>query len=455
MLTKQTLCYPLLGFLLTLLLAGCAPPTLVDAPDSPAEETTVPVEVTATPEVLADCFQSATAVAWLDENGDGVRDAGERPLAGIEFVLEPTAYSRTTSDENGIAAILATTPGDHCQEPLQISAVGYEGYTLTTPGTMADIDPEQEYAFGFQPESAADLPAADSPSDIFVVGAEGLDLSPKWEVKSVNYLFTWIGEAPPAYEYEQIVAANGRFQHSNGSDVTQQVEQLLASLNSLTPTDKVRYTNLWTDDYPEWFVEIAFADGRSLLVYSESTGFRGHAPWYVQADGQLYRQTNGDIGFALYDLLSEDMQDYFTLDEPPFDEALLDPGARSTIYYRGSDFSGLLPLATNLTYGLDLASSSLRGVFILQNDKEWETSTHPVASVAQMQMTLPDGQIQLCTLTPEEEEEYQITRWYFDCPLPADVLPISLPAEIQLETVTDQLLTSYGQINLSMADIEE
>ncbi len=60
----------------------------------------------AIPAILADCFQSAMSMAWLDADGHGVWDDTEHPLEGIAFVLEPTVYSRTKIDANGTANIL-------------------------------------------------------------------------------------------------------------------------------------------------------------------------------------------------------------------------------------------------------------------------------------------------------------------------------------------------------------
>lgn len=137
---KQRTCFSLTLFVI-LLLTSCIPVI----PGS------VGLAVTATPAVLADCFQTATALAWLDANGDGVWDDDEPPLAGIEFVLEPTVYSRTTSDENGIANIFATTPGDRCPELTQVIATNYAGYELTTPGAVGYISAEAQHLFGFQP----------------------------------------------------------------------------------------------------------------------------------------------------------------------------------------------------------------------------------------------------------------------------------------------------------------
>ena len=143
-------------FILFALLIGtaCSPTREHDAP--------ITQENTPTPQVLADCFQSATAKAWLDINGDGALDEGEPPLAGIEFVLEPTVYSRATSDANGIAAIVATTPGETCPDNQQVVAVGFEGYTLTTEQSLDYVSVDTVYAFGFQSEVDATRVETDS-----------------------------------------------------------------------------------------------------------------------------------------------------------------------------------------------------------------------------------------------------------------------------------------------------
>jgi hypothetical protein len=154
----------LIGLFMILLLLGAAACTSTTVDQIPVRETptAMPEPTETAVEILADCFQSATALAWLDENGDGLWDEGEPPLPGIEFVLEPTVYSRTTSDENGVANIFATTPGGTCSENQQVIAVKFAGYALTTANSLDYIDANTDYVFGFQPLPAATLIDTDS-----------------------------------------------------------------------------------------------------------------------------------------------------------------------------------------------------------------------------------------------------------------------------------------------------
>lgn len=114
---------------------------------------------TATPEpVQADCFVYFYLSAWVDADGDGVRDEGEVPLEGVEFYVGGMyAYSmkhgRATSDENGEASIDTWTP-ESCPESFTVSAEVPEGYQLTTDSPMTHDGSSGlggRYEFGFLP----------------------------------------------------------------------------------------------------------------------------------------------------------------------------------------------------------------------------------------------------------------------------------------------------------------
>jgi len=140
-----------LPFILVILIVGAAACTPSATESITGRETPTAV-ATSTTEALADCIQSATAVAWLDENGDGIRDEGEPPLPGIEFVLEPSVSSRAISDENGVATIFATTPGAVCPENSRVMVSQFGGYLLNTPAALDYVDADTEYLFGFRSE---------------------------------------------------------------------------------------------------------------------------------------------------------------------------------------------------------------------------------------------------------------------------------------------------------------
>lgn len=147
MLSRRAL-FTIMLFLSIIAFPACTPGTISEPVTPPTRQ--------GTPVVLADCFVGATAVAWLDENGDGVWDNAEPPLPGIDFVLEPSAYSRTTTDKNGVADILAITPigaDEACPTPVSVQAVVYTGYTPTTPSKIDYHGVDGAYQFGFQPIS--------------------------------------------------------------------------------------------------------------------------------------------------------------------------------------------------------------------------------------------------------------------------------------------------------------
>ena len=108
-------------------------------------------------EVLADCFLYFHLTAWIDENANGELDAGELPLAGVEFRVDggyasSTSKGRATSDEEGNATVDTWTPGG-CPDTFSISATPPEGYTLTTESPVVVTEPfsaRVDAAFGFQ-----------------------------------------------------------------------------------------------------------------------------------------------------------------------------------------------------------------------------------------------------------------------------------------------------------------
>ncbi|MCC6602979.1 MAG: hypothetical protein IT327_07205 [Anaerolineae bacterium] len=78
---------------------------------------------------------------------------------------------------------------------------------------------------------------------------------------------------------------------------------------------------------------------------------------------------------------------------------------------------------------------------------EYDSSTHPITGVAEMTVTLPDGQAQPCTVTPDVLD-FGETVWLFDCPLPDGGLATAVAVTLHFTTATDEALVSTGQIYL-------
>ena len=107
---------------------------------------------TATPEILADCFFSAEAFAWLDANGNGLRDEGEPPLAGVEVNFSLTFLSGATTGPDGLAHVSGMYPSA-CDSSLANSLVATapEGYAPTTALILPYTDDREVYMYGFEP----------------------------------------------------------------------------------------------------------------------------------------------------------------------------------------------------------------------------------------------------------------------------------------------------------------
>jgi hypothetical protein len=122
-----------LAALAALLIAGCRP-------------------AQSTPEIIADCFWSAQAYAWIDADADGVADADEQPLEGVEVNFSLNFYSGGATGPDGLASVSGMHPGG-CDTPVanNIVATAPEGYTATTELTLPYSDDQDRYEFGFQP----------------------------------------------------------------------------------------------------------------------------------------------------------------------------------------------------------------------------------------------------------------------------------------------------------------
>lgn len=101
-----------------------------------------------------DCEWSGTGVAWVDENGDGVRDPDEPPLSGVILHLSDTlngvhdVAGPSVTNWKGEATLSVFLPGCprvHLELRLDIP----DGYRLTTPAQVAVKQREGEQVYGF------------------------------------------------------------------------------------------------------------------------------------------------------------------------------------------------------------------------------------------------------------------------------------------------------------------
>jgi hypothetical protein len=114
----------------------------------------------------ADCLFRGEAFAFVDENGNGKREAQEPPLAGVSFHLDDplNQYAKAKregmSNENGKGEVLVLQLMD-CGVILGVYAVPPTGYTHTTPRLLPGNVPLE---FGFKPVPALPgLPATGRP----------------------------------------------------------------------------------------------------------------------------------------------------------------------------------------------------------------------------------------------------------------------------------------------------
>lgn len=93
---------------------------------------------------IADCGWDDTALAWIDENQNGVWDDGEKPLAEVQFIADDIRHDYDTSNEaisdlNGEAWV-SVFPVDCTgfnEIDIIIKAIPPAGYLSTTPNEIS------------------------------------------------------------------------------------------------------------------------------------------------------------------------------------------------------------------------------------------------------------------------------------------------------------------------------
>ena len=133
--------------------------------------------------ILCPCCVPFTLGAWEDTNSNGLRENGEKPLAGISFEVTWNSGQETrtdtctgqsesyylgdwetiTTDESGIVSFCAPTCCGHSTLGFQIEAIRSSSYKLVT---------QNAWTFGFHPKSSSSptikptTPDDSAPSDL-------------------------------------------------------------------------------------------------------------------------------------------------------------------------------------------------------------------------------------------------------------------------------------------------
>lgn len=105
-------------------------------------------------EAIGDCGFRRTAQTWVDQNGNGQRDDGERALAGVTFIATDAAAGYITSDSgdpHGYGSLFIFLAG--CPDvAFDVSAKPPTGYVATTPQPIRSNYPNEDepFLFGFR-----------------------------------------------------------------------------------------------------------------------------------------------------------------------------------------------------------------------------------------------------------------------------------------------------------------
>jgi hypothetical protein len=112
------------------------------------------------------CVWGARTKSWLDKNEDGKWNNDEKPLSGVQFLLN--GELRESSDENGEAWVTRLSWGDVQKDTcpsifFEIVARPPPGYRLTTAERVTGTSEGTflEYTFGF-----TDLPYVPTPTSL-------------------------------------------------------------------------------------------------------------------------------------------------------------------------------------------------------------------------------------------------------------------------------------------------
>lgn len=127
-----------------------------------------------------------------------------------------------------------------------------------------------------------------------IPNADSYQLDRNWEVNKIEYTYQWLGWGN-TYTSSQITKNNNEYLKDGLPVSRQAVENFLASINHLHPTQGPLGYISHTDDYPSWSIEIAGTDKNRILITSTTNSNPLAAPWNVYYNGRFYAQYDGSL----------------------------------------------------------------------------------------------------------------------------------------------------------------
>ncbi|HET9494755.1 MAG TPA: hypothetical protein VFR15_11035, partial [Chloroflexia bacterium] len=269
-------------------------------------------------------------------------------------------------------------------------------------------------------------PADPAMPDITQPSGDARKIRADWEVASIDYLYRWIGLGSWIFDYQQLKKEGEGYRRDGEALVSAgDVVALVASLDRLYPTQRLLGGNAWTDDYPDWAVELVGADGQRVLITSDSTGNPGNGPWNVLINGRLYAQYDGAIGEALGKVfvsrLGEPAGAFVPGGREPGQVAFETQGLPPQL---SVGYLGLVPLYERFEYAVNRGAGQIEGQIKLDraggrtmpNDEDKQAGR--VVRINGMTLSPPGGAEVQCDLREEQEPGDRNTAvWHFTCPV--------------------------------------
>jgi hypothetical protein len=262
--------------------------------------------------------------------------------------------------------------------------------------------------------------------DIVEQSGDAQRVKPGWGVTSIDYLYTWIGLGSWVFDYQRVTKDGDAYRRDGDALVSSaDVAALVTALDRLYPTQRLLGGNAWTDDYPEWAVELVGADGQRVLLTSSSTGNPGNGPWNVLINGRLYAQYDGAIGEALGKVfvsrLSQTAGTFVPGGREPGQVAFDTQGLPPQLT---AGYWGLIPLYKRFDYAANREAGRIEGTIRLDRtggrrmpgdeDKQAER----VVNINSVTLSPPNAAEVLCELSEEQDASNQnVSMWRFECPL--------------------------------------